>query len=117
SAGVRNPVQIGERWTLTVAFASILTGLGIGAYEDWVNGKITAGDDARLTEAFGILRSYLSYANPNHANVAWNVAIKRVIQGETAFCLMGDWAKGEFQIAKLKYGRDYAAVPVPGTKG
>ena len=31
--------------------------------------------------------------------------------------MMGDWANGEFRLAKLKYGKDYGAMPVPGTKG
>jgi glucose/mannose transport system substrate-binding protein len=59
----------------------------------------------------------VSYANPDHATTAWDVAIKRVIAGEAAFCIMGDWANGEFRLAKLKYGKDYGAMPVPGTKG
>jgi glucose/mannose transport system substrate-binding protein len=117
AAGLRTPVQIGESWTLSVAFESIMAGLGIGAYESWVNGKLTAGDDPRLVEAFGILKSYLSYANADRASLAWDVAIKRLIRGETAFCIMGDWANGEFQLAKLKFGKDYGALPVPGTKG
>src|SRR5262245_55474984 len=117
AAGVRNPLQIAESWTLTVAFESIMAGQGIGVYEDWINGKVTAADDPRLADAFGTLKSYLSYANTDHARLGWDVAIKRVIQGETAFCIMGDWANGEFLLAKLKYGKDYGSLPVPGTKG
>jgi glucose/mannose transport system substrate-binding protein len=117
AAGVHHPLQVGENWTASVAFEAIMVSLGIAAYEDWINGKITAADDPRLVEAFGILKKYLSHANPDHATTAWDVAIKRVIAGEAAFCVMGDWANGEFRLAKLKYGKDYGAMPVPGTKG
>jgi glucose/mannose transport system substrate-binding protein len=117
AAGVHTPVQLGENWTASVAFESIMVSLGVAAYEDWINGKITAADDPRLVEAFGTLKKYLSHANPDHATTAWDVAIKRVIAGEAAFCIMGDWANGEFRLAKLKYGKDYGAMPVPGTKG
>src|SRR6185436_12595793 len=55
AAGVHNPLQIGENWTASVAFESIMAGLGMPAYEDWINGKITAADDPRLLQAFGIL--------------------------------------------------------------
>jgi glucose/mannose transport system substrate-binding protein len=117
AAGVRHPLQLGEAWTASVAFEGILASIGIDAYEDWINGKITAADDARLLEAFGILKVYLSHANPDYATTAWDTAIQRVIRGEAAFCLMGDWANGEFRLAKQTYGKDYGAVPSPGTKG
>jgi glucose/mannose transport system substrate-binding protein len=117
AGGLGSPLQIGEDWTLSVGLESILAGLGIEVYEDWINGKITAGDDPRLLEGFGVLKRYLSYANPDHARTGWDTTIKRLIQGETALCLMGDWANGEFQLAKLRYGRDYGAFPAPGTKG
>jgi glucose/mannose transport system substrate-binding protein len=117
AAGVQSPLQIGESWTLTVAFESVMAGQGIGSYEDWINGKITTADDPRLLEAFGLLKRYLAYANPDHAGSAWDVAIKRLIRGEAAFCIMGDWANGEFLSARMNYGADYGALPVPGTRG
>jgi glucose/mannose transport system substrate-binding protein len=117
AAGVHNPLQIGENWTASVAFESIMAGLGISAYEDWINGKITSAEDLRLLEAFGILKKYLSYANPDRVTTAWDTAIKRVIAGDAAFCIMGDWANGEFRLSKLRYGKDYGVMPVPGTKG
>lgn len=117
AAGLGKPLQMGEAWTASVALESIMASLGIATYEDWVNGRITAADDPRLLEAFGILKRYLAHANPDHAKTAWDVAIKRVGSGEAAFCIMGDWANGEFRLAGMKYGKDYGVMPVPGTKG
>jgi glucose/mannose transport system substrate-binding protein len=117
SAGVRSPCQLGVAWTASVAFESILASLGIEGYEDWINGKITAGDDPRLLKAFGLLKTYLLLANPDYATTDWPIAIQRVIRGEAAFCMMGDWANGEFRLAKQTYGKDYGAIPVPGAKG
>ena len=117
AAGVKHPLQLGVAWTASVAFESILASLSVGGYEDWINGKITAGDDPRLLEAFGILKKYLAHANPDSATTEWDAAIRRVLRGEAAFCLMGDWANGEFRLAKLTYGKDYGAVPVPGARG
>jgi glucose/mannose transport system substrate-binding protein len=116
-AGMAAPVQIGESWTASVAFESILAGRGVSAYEDWINGRLTTGDDPRLLEAFSILRQLYAYANADHARTSWDTAIRRVISGEAAFCIMGDWANGEFRLAGKEFGRDYGALPVPGTKG
>jgi glucose/mannose transport system substrate-binding protein len=96
---------------------AIMASQGMAAYEAWINGRLTAADDARLASAFAVLRRFLSYANADHARTDWDAAIKRVIAGEGALCLMGDWADGEFRLARKEYGRDYEAIPVPGTAG
>jgi glucose/mannose transport system substrate-binding protein len=116
-AGVSPPVQLGKNWTLSLAFEGIMAGQGARDYEAWVNGRLTAPEDRRLLQALGTLKTYLSYANKDHATTEWDVAIRRVASGESAFCIMGDWAHGEFRLAKQKYGKDYGAVPVPGTMG
>jgi glucose/mannose transport system substrate-binding protein len=117
TGGMREPLQIGVAWTASVAFESIMASQGMAAYEDWINGKMTAADDPRLLEAFGTLKTYLSYANADRATTEWDAAIRRVAAGEAAFCITGDWANGEFRLAGAKYGKDYGAIPVPGTKG
>jgi glucose/mannose transport system substrate-binding protein len=115
--GVSNPIQMGETWTAAHVFECIMASLGITAYEDWINGKITAADDPRLTKAFLIFKDYLSLVNKDHGDVTWDTAVRRVMSGEGAFCLMGDWANGEFALAGMKYERDYGTFLVPGTKG
>jgi glucose/mannose transport system substrate-binding protein len=115
--GLSHPLQLGVSWTLSVSFESIMAAEGAATYEEWINGKITSPDDRRLVDAFGVLKRYLSYVAPEHATTTWDAAIQRVIRGEAAFCIMGDWASGEFRLAKLTYGKDYGAMPVPGTQG
>jgi glucose/mannose transport system substrate-binding protein len=117
AGGVKNPVQVGINWTVAAVLETVIVSEGIGTYEDWINGKITAPDDARMIKAFTILQKYLSYANKDHTDLAWDVPLRRVMAGEGAFSIMGDWANGEFKAANLKYGKDYGAIPVPGTKG
>jgi glucose/mannose transport system substrate-binding protein len=117
AGGVRHPLQLGVAWTLSVSLEGIIAGLGAAHYEEWVNGKITASDDPRLLEAFGILKKYVSYVTPDHPKMDWDVAVQRIVKGDAAFCIMGDWANGEFKLAKLAYGKDYGAIPLPGTQG
>jgi glucose/mannose transport system substrate-binding protein len=117
SKGVASPMALGEGWTASTVAQAIIASMGIQFYEDWVNGKVTAPDDPTLLEAFNLFGRYLTYANADNANLPWDKALRRVIAGEAAFDVMGDWANGEFRLAGLKYGKDYAAMPVPGTKG
>ncbi len=48
-------------------------------------------------------------------NSEWTFATEQIIQGQAAFQIMGDWAKGEFLNAGLIPNRDFMCVPVPGT--
>jgi glucose/mannose transport system substrate-binding protein len=116
-AGVKSPIQMGPTWTAKGVFEGIMAGQGVSVYEDWINGKLTAADSPELTRAWTTFQRYLAYVNPDHDAIAWDVAIGRVKKGEGAFCVMGDWADGEFRIAGLKYGKDYGKLLVPGTKG
>jgi glucose/mannose transport system substrate-binding protein len=116
-AGLRHPLQIGVAWTLSVTLEGIIAGMGAETYSAWVNGEITEPDDPRLLESLAVLDRYVSYSNPDHASTGWDAAIQRLIRGGAALCVMGDWANGEFRLAKLTYGKDYGAIPLPGTQG
>ena len=41
----------------------------------------------------------------------WNEAVGLVINGKAAANIMGDWAGGEFQVAKMVPGKDYDCLP------
>jgi glucose/mannose transport system substrate-binding protein len=41
----------------------------------------------------------------------WNEAVALVITGKAAANVMGDWAGGEFQVAKMVPGKDYDCLP------
>jgi glucose/mannose transport system substrate-binding protein len=117
AGGVQAPIQLAEAWTVSDTFETIIASLGIATYEDFLNGKIRSADDPRLVEAFNLFDRYLGYVNEDHSGVAWDRAVRRVIKGEAAFVMIGDWANGEFKLAGMTYGKDYEAIAVPGTKG
>jgi glucose/mannose transport system substrate-binding protein len=117
AAGVDSPVQMGEAWTAAHAFACIVASQGLAVYEDWANGKIRKGGDPRLAEALNVFKQYAGYANRDHAQLGWDAAIERIIKGDGAFSIMGDWADGVFRQAGLAFGTDYGALLVPGTAG
>jgi glucose/mannose transport system substrate-binding protein len=41
----------------------------------------------------------------------WNEAVGLVVNGKAAANIMGDWAGGEFQVAKMVPGKDYDCLP------
>jgi len=115
AAGVTNPIQMGETWTAAHTFEQFIASVGIDFYEDWINGEVTSATDTKLLEAFDYFETYMGYVNPDHAALTWDDATKRIITGEGAFNIMGDWANGEFFVADKIYGTDYGTFAVPGT--
>jgi len=118
AAGI-TPISLGDsgKWTDTHVLEQIIASEGIDFYEDWVNGKVTSATDSKLLDALTKFSKYLSYVNTDHAALTWDQATARVIKGEAAFNVMGDWANGEFFVANKVYGTDYGTFPVPGTAG
>ena len=115
--GVANPVSLGDigKWAATHALEQMIAAEGIDFYEDFVNGKTTSPTDTKLVHALETFTKYLTYVNPDHATLTWDEATARVITGDAAFNIMGDWANGEFFVAGKEYGVDYGTFPVPGT--
>lgn len=113
--GVTYPIQMGEAWTQAHVFESIMASGGSELYQDLANGKITSSTDARVIQAFETFKKFLTYTNTDSAKTSWNDAVGRVIKGESAFNVMGDWANGEFKIVGMKYNKDYGSFALPGT--
>jgi glucose/mannose transport system substrate-binding protein len=119
AAGKAHPISIGDsgKWTDTHVLEQMIAGEGIDFYENWVNGKLTSATDPKLLHALETFKKYLSYINPDHSALTWDQATAMVIKGDAAFNVMGDWANGEFLVAKKVYGKDYGTFPTPGTAG
>lgn len=116
TAGVKYPIQMATTWTAQHTFDQIIASQGIDFYEDWINGKLVYDEDPRLLKALEIFKNYLTYINPDNAEIGWDVATRRIINGESAFNIMGDWANGEFTSAGMIYNKDYGTFTVPETR-
>ena len=117
AAGIDYPISLGDsgKWTDTHVLEQIIAGEGIEFYEDWVNGKVTSATDPKLVHVLETFATYLEYVNTDHGAMTWDEATIRVITGDAAFNVMGDWANGEFYLAGKVYGTDYGTFPTPGT--
>lgn len=72
-----------------------------------------AAASPEVAKAFETLRSLQSYSDPGAAARSWNDTTALVIRDEAALQVMGDWARGEFQLAGEVAGKDYECIPGP----
>lgn len=65
-------------------------------------------------DRMGVLRGFV---DDNFSGRDWNLASAMVVNGDAAFQIMGDWAKGEFLGAGKVPGKDFVCFRVPGSEG
>ncbi|MBA7584999.1 putative sugar-binding periplasmic protein [subsurface metagenome] len=111
----KDAIALGHAWTQAHLFEQILAGQGIDVYEDWINGAITSASNADLLAALDTLETFMGYTNPDFNSITWDEATDLLIQDNSIFNIMGDWANGEFLVANSVYDDDYGTIAVPGT--
>jgi glucose/mannose transport system substrate-binding protein len=116
-AGV-TPLALGEAWTVNHLWESVaLAGLGAEGWSAlWAGEKsFTDPDVVAVWEQFGQI---LDCTNEDAASLSWQQAIDRVVGGEAAFNVMGDWAAGYMTTTLgLTPGEGYGWAAAPGTDG
>lgn len=75
----------------------------------------TLGSDT-MREVFDRMAVLREYVDDNFSGRDWNLASAMVINGEAAFQMMGDWAKGEFLNAGKIPNEDFLCFRFPGTE-
>jgi glucose/mannose transport system substrate-binding protein len=118
AAGV-DALCLGDKdiWTSGAVFEMTLLGaIGPDKFLDLYSGKL-AWDDASVKKAMDTYGKLLGYENSDHAALSWDQAVGKLIAGNCAFNVMGDWAYGEFVKQKLKDNVDFGWVNFPGTDG
>ena len=60
-----------------------------------------------MVAAFDKMAQMRGFVDDNFSGRDWNLASAMVINGEAAFQIMGDWAKGEFLAAKQVPGQQF----------
>jgi glucose/mannose transport system substrate-binding protein len=95
--------------------------LGVGG-ADFYNKAIVQLDPQALTsdtmvKVFDQMRRMRGYVDAGFAGRSWDLATGMVMNGQAAFQIMGDWAKGEFAAAGKTPGNDYICAPAPDQGG
>jgi glucose/mannose transport system substrate-binding protein len=109
----------GQAWQEATMFDGVV--LSTGGPDFYKKAFIDLDADAlssdTMVEAFNRMDVLRSFVDDNFSGRDWNLASAMVINGEAAFQIMGDWAKGEFLNAGKTPGTDFLCFRVPGTAG
>lgn len=109
----------GQAWQEATMFDSAV--LSAGGPEFYKSAMIDLDEGAlssdTMVEAFRRMQVLRDHVDENFSGRDWNLASAMVINGEAAFQIMGDWAKGEFLRAGQAPGEDFLCFRVPGTAG
>jgi glucose/mannose transport system substrate-binding protein len=116
--GLQYPLALGENWTVNHLWESVA--LGVLGPDDWNalwRGKLKFNDPKaiRVWETFG---KVLACTNTDASGLSWQQAVDRMLKGDAAFNVMGDWAAGYMATTlKLKPGEGFGWAASPGTGG
>ena len=116
AAGVTPLAHGGQAWQDATVFEAVALGIG-GA--DFFQKAFVDLDPATLksdtmVKVFDQMRTMRGFVDSNFSGRDWNLATAMVMNGEAAFQIMGDWAKGEFLAAGKKPGVDFLCASTPG---
>lgn len=118
SKGVKYPLVVGESWTYQHLWESVA--LGVLGPDNWMalwSGKLKF-NDPKVVKVWDTFGKVLAFANPDASGLSWQQATDRLVKGDAAFNVMGDWAAGYMATTlKLKPGDDFGWAPSPGTSG
>lgn len=116
--GLEAPLVVGEAWTQQHLWESVA--LGVLGPADWTalwQGKLKF-TDPKVTKVWDTFGKVMDCANKDASGLSWQQATDRIIDGTSAFNIMGDWAAGYMVTTKqLKPGEGFGWVPSPSTSG
>lgn len=115
AAGITPLAHGGQNWQDATVWETIVLSQGAEFY----NKALVELDPETLTSdqmiaVFDQFRKMRGYVDDNFSGRDWNLATAMVMNGEAAFQIMGDWAKGEFLAAGKVPGTDFTCAPTPG---
>jgi len=116
AAGITPLAHGGQAWQDATVFEAVA--LGVGGAEFFQKAFVEL-DEATLTSdtmkaVFDQMRTMRGFVDSNFSCRDWNLATAMVMNGEAAFQIMGDWAKGEFLAAGKEPGKDFLCASTPG---
>lgn len=116
--GMATPLVMGENWTQQMIWESVAVGvLGPKGWNDLWSGKLKF-TDPRVVGTFTTYGKVLDCANKDASGLSWQQATDRVLSGQAAFNIMGDWAAGYMTTTKkLTPGTGFAWSASPSTNG
>jgi glucose/mannose transport system substrate-binding protein len=107
------PLALAQGWAVRLLVNDLIIAFaGVDNYVKVMKGRdvaLASGPEfAKVFESIGTARALV---NPKQITKQWNEAVALVITGKAGANIMGDWAGGEFQVAKMTPAQDYDCLP------
>ena len=116
-AGV-TPLAVGTNWTVQHLWESVaLAELGAEAWNGLWDGSTSWTSDAVIGTFDTTNEIMNNCVNDDFSGLSWQQATDRVVNGEAAFNVMGDWAMGYMTITLEMTPEDFGWAASPGTEG
>jgi glucose/mannose transport system substrate-binding protein len=116
AAGIIPLAHGGQAWQDATVFETVA--LGVGGPEFYQQALVNLDPEALTSDTmvavFDQMRIMRGFVDPNFSGRDWNLATAMVMNGEAAFQIMGDWAKGEFIAGGQEPGVDFLCASTPG---
>ncbi|WP_421703700.1 ABC transporter substrate-binding protein [Aliiroseovarius sp.] len=116
AAGITPLAHGGQAWQDATVFEAVALGIlgAEGFQKAFVELDMDTLKSDQMVAVFDQMRKMRGYVDDNFSGRDWNLATAMVMNGEAAFQIMGDWAKGEFLAAGKVPGQDFLCASVPG---
>lgn len=116
AAGITPLAHGGQAWQDATVFEAVALGIlgPDGFRKAFVDLDMDTLTSDKMVAVFDQMRKMRGYVDDNFSGRDWNLATAMVMNGEAAFQIMGDWAKGEFLAAGKVPGEDFLCASVPG---
>jgi glucose/mannose transport system substrate-binding protein len=101
----------GQNWQRSYVLYALMSGMGgpdfyLKVFKDADEATLRSDAMRKIFDEWVIARELSQGSNM----LEWNLATGKIINGEAAAQVMGDWAQGEFVAAGLTAGKDYDCV-------
>ena len=112
AAGLIPLAHGGQAWQESILFTAVLANVGgkdlyLKVLRDRDAAAINSAAFKNVLTTYKRLHAYVDTGSPGRN---WNDATTMLITGKAGVQIMGDWAKGEFDLARQIPGRDYGCI-------
>ena len=107
------PLSLAQGWPVGLLVNDVVVALAgvdnfVKVYKDR---DLAIAGGPEFTKVYEALAAVRKFVPADKMVPQWNEAVGLVIQGKAGANIMGDWAGGEFQVAKMVAGKDYDCLP------
>lgn len=107
------PLALAQGWPVGLLIGDLMVAIaGVDNYVKVYKDRdldLAAGPE--MAKVFAAVDDARKMVDQKQVTKQWNEAVALVITGKAAANIMGDWAGGEFQVAKMTPGKDYDCLP------